>query len=179
MRRVLGVALVAVAVAACSHKPPPAITPAPRQTFEFTAESSPDSVRLRVTGNATIDSGWIRVQVVETQVTLPAGRAENWRGLTVRSMLATDYRRGWTSVAQARQVNVFRFLDFSKSPSEGPRSLKVEQPLSFMVPIPPGAVLADARLAFELEWVFIYSGYGETESRVAFSGPIVPVTVPR
>jgi hypothetical protein len=54
------------------------------------------------------------------------------------------------------------------------RTLAVEEPLSFLVPVPPGASLATSRLAFELEWVVVMGSFGDTDSRIAFSGPIPP-----
>lgn len=171
-------AIVAVAVlaTACSRQKP-AVAPAPASfpaTFAFTATSSADSaMEGRFEGTATYDQGWLTVSVPRTTITVPAGNSENWRNLTVRAFVATNYQRGdWKAIAQSRPVNIFRFLNFGATKWSERRTLPLEEPLSFTVPVPPGATAANSRLAFELEWVFVMGTFGDTDSRIAFSGPI-------
>jgi hypothetical protein len=173
--RILAVAMLA---AACSRAKP-VVAPAPPPppfpaSFVYTARTSADSIEASFEGTATYSSGWITVSVSRSVITLPPGNPENWRNLTVRAFLATDYRPGdWKAVAQSRPVNVFRFLNFSNRDKWAQRqALALEQPLSFVVPVPPGATAATSRLAFEIEWVYLMGAYGDTESRIAFSGPI-------
>jgi hypothetical protein len=124
-------------------------------------------------GTATYDNGWLTVSVPKSTVTVPAGNSENWRNLTVRAFVAANNGRGnWTAVAQSRPVNVFRFLNFGATRWSERRTLTLEAPLSFTVPVPPGATAGTSRLAFELEWVFVMGTFGDTDSRIAFSGPI-------
>ena len=174
--------LIAVAVAvlatACSRSkpvvaPPPAPTPFP-VSFAFVATSAADSaMQGTFEGTASYDKGWLTVRVPRTTVTVPPGNSENWRNLTVRAFVATDYRPGaWKAVAQSRPVNVFRFLNFGATKWSERRTLELEQPLSFLIPVPPGATAATSRLAFEMEWVFVMGAFGDTDSRIAFSGPI-------
>lgn len=154
-------------------------TPAPTpvlwpQEFAFVAETGADSaLQATVGGTATFDRGWLRVTVPRVVVTVPPGNPENWRNLTIRPFIATDYRPGdWKAVGESRPVNVFRFIDFSATRWSERRTVSVDQPLSFLVPIPPGAAPATSRLAFELEWVVVMGSFGDTDSRIAFSGPI-------
>jgi hypothetical protein len=166
----------AVLAAACSHQKvmvAPAPSPFPA-TFGFTATSAADSaMEGRFEGTAVYDHGWLTVSVPRTSITVPPGNSENWRNLTVRAFVATNYQRGeWKAVAQSRPVNVFRFLDFGATKWSERRTVVLEQPLSFVVPVPPGATAANSRLAFELEWVFVMGTFGDTDSRIAFSGPI-------
>jgi hypothetical protein len=124
-------------------------------------------------GTATYENGWLKVTVPKTTITVPPGNSENWRNLTVRSFVAANYGRGnWTAVAQSRPVNIFRFLNFGATRWTERRTLTLEAPLSFIVPVPPGATAENSRLAFELEWVFVMGSFGDTDSRVAISGPI-------
>jgi hypothetical protein len=177
----LVVVAVAIVATACSHAKPAVVTPAPAPfpaSFAFTATSAVDTTGLQGTfeGTATYADGWLTVSVPRATLTLPPANPENWRNVTVRAFLATDYRRGdWKAVAQARPVNVFRFMNFSNRDKWGQRqTLPLEQPLSFMVPVPKGATAATSRLAFEIEWVFVMGAYGDTDQRIAFSGPIPP-----
>jgi hypothetical protein len=143
-------------------------------TFTFTATSPADSLMEgSFQGSATYANGWLTVSVPKTVITVPPGNSENWRNLTVRAFVATDYQRGnRKAVAQSRPVNVFRFLNFSATRPSERRSLTLEAPLSFLVPVPPGATASTARLAFEIEWVFVMGTFGDTNSRIAISGPI-------
>jgi hypothetical protein len=173
------VALAAVTLAAaCSH-PKPVVTPGPTPfpaTFSFTATSPADTaMQGTFEGTATYANGWLTVTVPKTTVTVPPGNSENWRNLTIRAFVATDYQRGdWKAVAQSRPVNVFRFLNFGATRWSERRTLTLEAPLSFIVPAPPGATAKNSRLAFELEWVFVMGSFGDTDSRIAISGPISP-----
>jgi hypothetical protein len=127
----------------------------------------------RFEGTATYENGWLMVNVPKSMVTVPPGNSENWRNLTVRAFVAANYARGnWTAVAQSRPVNIFRFLNFGATKWSDRRTLALEAPLSFVVPVPPGATADNSRLAFELEWVFVMGTFGDTDSRIAFSGPI-------
>ena len=112
----LPILAAALFAAACSHQKP-AVTPAPSPfpaTFTFTATTSADSaMEGRFEGSAVYDQGWLTVSVPRTSITVPPGNSENWRNLTVRAFVATNYQRGeWKAVAQSRPVNVFRFLNF-------------------------------------------------------------------
>jgi hypothetical protein len=172
----IAVMAVATFAAACSHQPPvvaPALSPFPAE-FAFTATSPVDSaMQGTFEGTATYANGWLTVTVPKSVVTVPAGNSENWRNLTVRAFVAANYRMGnWTAVAQSRPVNVFRFLNFGATRWSERRTLALESPLSFVVPVPPGATAANSRLAFELEWIFVMGTFGDTDSRIAFSGPI-------
>jgi hypothetical protein len=175
-RTLLGTLAVTSLATACSHQKPvvaPAPSPFPA-TFSFTAKSDADSATEGAfEGSATYDKGWLTVTVPKTMITVPPGHSENWRNLTVRAFVATNYARGnWTAVAQSRPVNIFRFLNFGATKWSERRTLALETALSFVVPVPPGATAANSRLAFELEWVFVMGSYGDTDSRIAFSGPI-------
>lgn len=176
MRSFHGTLAAAMLAAACSHQKPKIVpTPEPfPATFTFIATSPADSLMEGTfEGTATYASGWLTVSVPKSVITVPPGNSENWRNLTVRAFVATDYERGnWKAVAQSRPVNVFRFLNFGASRWAERRSLTLEAPLSFVVPVPPGATAATARLAFELEWVFVMGSFGDTDSRIAISGPI-------
>lgn len=172
MASVLGMA----ASVGCSRaRPTPVPTPAAwPQEFAFVAETGVDSaLQATVAGTATLDRGWLRVTVPRAVLTVPPGNPENWRNLTIRPFIATDYRPGdWKAVAESRPVNVFRFIDFSATRWSDRRTVSIEQPLTFLVPIPPGALAATSRLAFELEWVVVMGSFGDTDSRIAFSGSI-------
>jgi hypothetical protein len=167
----------AILAAACSHQRP-VVAPAPEPfppSFAFVAESVVDSaMQGTFEGTATYSGGWLTVSVPKTTVTVPPGNSENWRNLTVRAFVATHYPGDWKAVAQSRPVNVFRFLNFGATQWSERRTLTLETPLSFLVPVPPGATAANSRLAFELEWVFVMGTFGDTDSRIAFSGPISP-----
>ena len=143
-------------------------------TWQFVAQSRPDSaMEGRFDGTATIEKDWISVVVPRAMLTVPPGNSENWRNLTVRAFVATDFCSGnWKAVAQARPVNVFRFIDFGRTKWSERRTVSVDEPLRFLVPIPPGASLSTSRLAFEMEWVYVFGTFGDTDSRFAFSGPI-------
>lgn len=176
-QRLLATTALLIVVGACSRSRP-VVAPAPYSgTFTFAAQSSADStLEGRFEGTATVANGWMTVSVPAPQITIAGGPAERWRSLTVRAFLATDFKPGaWKAVAQSRPVNIFRFIDYSRANRNDRRTVVLETPLTFMVPIPPGAPLATSRLAFELEWVFVVGNYGETDSRIAFSGPL-PVT---
>ena len=166
----------AIFASACSRqKPAVAPTPAPfPSAFTFTATSAADSaMQGTFEGTATYENGWLTVTVPKSTITVPPGNSENWRNLTVRAFVAANYERGnWTAVAQSRPVNVFRFLNFGATKWSDRRTLTLEAPLSFVVPVPPGATADHSRLAFELEWVFVMGTFGDTDSRIAFSGPI-------
>jgi hypothetical protein len=180
MTRVVAFVAALMLAQACS-RPRPAVMPAPtRTTFDFMAQSAVDDMlQGRFEGSATMDSGWMVVQIARSAITIPPGPAQNWRNLTVRAFLATDYTPGaWKAVAQSRPVNVFRFIDFARTREDERRTIPIDTTLRFMVPIPPGASLTTSRLAIEMEWVFVVGEYGETESRIAFSGPLLPRPVP-
>ena len=125
-------------------------------------------------GTATYGNGWLTVSVPKSTITLPPGNSENWRNLTVRAFVATNYPGDWKAVAQSRPVNVFRFLNLGQTRWSERRTLTLESPLSFTVPVPPGATAANTRLAFEMEWIFVMGSFGDTDSRIAFSGRISP-----
>ena len=169
---------VAALATACSRQQPivaaaPTAAPFP-VAFSFSAIGEADlAMQGTFEGTATYENGWLKVTVPKTTITVPPGNSENWRNLTVRSFVAFNYGRGnWTAVAQSRPVNVFRFLNFGRTNWTERRTLTLEAPLSFLVPVPPGATAENSRLAFELEWVFVMGSFGDTDSRVAFSGPI-------
>ena len=167
---------VATIAAACSRQAP-VVVPAPAPfpaTFTFTATSPADSaMQGAFEGTATYENGWLTVSVPKTVITVPPGNSENWRNLTVRAFVAKDFRQGdFKAVAQSRPVNVFRFLNFGATRWSERRALTLEAPLSFTVPVPPGATAANSRLAFELEWIFVMGSFGDSDSRIAFSGPI-------
>lgn len=179
MKQSITVVLALASLAtACSHrKPVVAVAPAPTPfpvVFGFSASSGADSLMEGTfEGTATYADGWLTVTVPKTTITVPPGNSENWRNLTVRSFVAANYGRGnWSAVAQSRPVNVFRFLNFGATRWTERRTLALEAPLSFLVPVPPGATAENSRLAFELEWVFVMGSFGDTDSRIAFSGPI-------
>ena len=170
-------AAVVLSVGACSRqKPVVAPAPAPPLTFQFVAATAADSaMEGTFEGTATLEKNWLTVVVPRSRITVPPGNSENWRNLTVRVFLATDYQPGpWKAVAQSRPVNVFRFIDFGRTNWSERRTLPIEQELRFMVPVPPGASLVTSRLAIELEWIFVVGEYGEADSRIAFSGPLPP-----
>jgi hypothetical protein len=177
-RSITTILAVATLAMACSRQAPvvtstPAPTPFP-VAFSFTATSQTDlAMEGTFEGTATYENGWLKVTVPKTTITVPPGNSENWRNLTVRSFVAANYGRGnWTAVAQSRPVNIFRFLNFGATRWTERRTLTLEAPLSFIVPVPPGATAENSRLAFELEWVFVMGSFGDTDSRVAISGPI-------
>jgi hypothetical protein len=176
-------ALLLLVAGACAKAPKVAPLPSPcgpgqrnpeRGTWQFVAQSRPDSaMEGRFEGTATLENNWITLVVPRAMLTVPPGNSENWRNLTVRAFFATDYCSGtWKAVAQARPVNVFRFIDFGSTKWTERRTLPIEEPLRFVVPIPPGAAFSTSRLAFEIEWVYVFGTFGDTESRFAFSGPI-------
>ena len=179
MKRSLIFALaVAMIATACARQKPgvmPAPAPAPfPATFTFTATSPADSsMEGTFEGTATYENGWIAVSIPRATVTVPPGNSENWRNLVVKAFVAKDYRSGdFKAVAQSRPVNIFRFLNFGATRWTERRTLTLEAPLSFTIPVPPGATAANSRLAFELEWIFVMGTFGDTDSRIAFSGPI-------
>jgi hypothetical protein len=170
-------ALAMVFLSAGCSRARPAIVPAPAPfpaSFSFVATSPADSaMQGTFEGTATYDASWLTVKVTRVTITVPPGRAENWRNLTVRAFVASNFRPGdWKALAQSRPVNVFRFLNFGATNWSERRTLILEEPLSFVVPVPPGATSATSRLAFELEWVVVMGTFGDTDSRIAFSGPI-------
>lgn len=170
--------IAAIILAAGCSRARPAAVPAPApawpQRFDFVAETVADSaMEGTFEGSATFDGGWLTITVPRATVTVPPGNSENWRNLTVRAFVASDYRPGeWKALAQSRPQNIFRFLDFGSTPWSARRTLPIEKPLSFVVPVPPGATAATSRIAIELEWVFVMGTFGDTDSRIAFSGPI-------
>ena len=175
----VSLALAIITTACSQQKPVVASAPLPAPfpaTFTFTATGAADlAMEGTFEGTATYENGWLRVTVPKTTITVPPGNSENWRNLTVRSFVAANYGRGdFTAVAQSRPVNIFRFLNFGATRWTERRTLTLEAPLSFMVPVPPGATAENSRLAFELEWVFVMGSFGDTDSRLAFSGPISP-----
>jgi hypothetical protein len=179
MNRSITTILAAAALAAACSRQTPVVAPNPAPTpfpasFSFTATGAADlAMQGTFEGTATYENGWLTVTVPKTTITVPPGNSENWRNLVVRSFVAANYRRGdYTAVAQSRPVNVFRFLNFGATRWTERRTLTLEAPLSFVVPVPPGATAENSRLAFELEWVFVMGSFGDTDSRVAISGPI-------
>ena len=177
-RSITTILAVATLATACSRQQP-IVTPAPAPTpfpvaFTFTARSQTDlAMEGTFEGTATYENGWLKVTVPKTTITVPPGNSENWRNLTVRSFVAANYGQGnWTAVAQSRPINIFRFLNFGATRWTERRTLTLETPLSFIVPVPPGATAGNSRLAFELEWVFVMGSFGDTDSRIAISGPI-------
>jgi hypothetical protein len=171
---------VLVSAAACSHQAPVTVpVPAPALSLPFSIATPEDTVRGYFKGTARQTGTWIDVTIDTATVDVPAGRPELWRGLTVSAFVAADFNRGdFRAPAEARPVNVFRFLDFSKSDYGAKRTVRIESPLHFLVPIPPGAALSAARLGIQMEWVFPYGGYGESDTRLAFTQPLVPPPVP-
>ena len=173
-RSLLALAVAMLATACSRQKPVVAAAPSPfPAVFTFTAKGTADSLMQGTfEGTATYANGWLTVNVPITTITVPPGNSENWRNLTVRSFVATNYPGDWKAIAQSRPVNIFRFLNFGATRWSERRTLTLESPLSFTVPVPPGATAANSRLAFELEWVFVMGSFGDTDSRIAFSGPI-------
>jgi hypothetical protein len=173
-RALLATTALAVAASGCARSKP-TVSPKPYSgTFSFIAQTGADSaLEGRFEGTASVENNWVTVEIPRTILTIPPGSPENWRNLTVRAFLATDYQPGsWKAAVQSRPVNVFRFIDFSRTENTVRRTLPLETPLRFLVPVPPGASLATSRLAFELEWTFVMGSYGDTDSRIAFSGPL-------
>jgi hypothetical protein len=171
------IAAVALAASAACSQARPATVPTPAafpDSFSFVATSPADSaMQGTFEGTATYSGGWLTLTVPKVTITVPPGKAENWRNLTIKAFVASDFRLGdWKAPAESRPVNVFRFLNFGATNWAERRTLTLETPLSFVVPAPPGATAATSRLAFELEWVVVMGSYGDTDSRIAFSGPI-------
>jgi hypothetical protein len=151
--------------------PVPAAFP---DSFSFVATSPADSaMQGTFEGTATYEAGWLTLKVPRVTITVPGGKAENWRNLTIKAFIASNFARGdWKAPAESRPVNVFRFLNFGATNWAERRTLTLETPLSFVVPAPPGATPATSRVAFELEWVTVMGSYGDTDSRIAFSKAI-------
>lgn len=162
-------------VAAGRARARPAVGPAPLSgTFAFLAQTPSDSMMEgRFDGTVTIENNWLTVEIPRGIITIPPGPPENWRNLTVRAFLATDYQPGlWKASVQSRPVNVFRFIDFPQNGNDRRRTIPLGTPLRFLIPIPPGASLETSRLAVELQWVYVMGSAADTESRIAFSGPL-------
>jgi hypothetical protein len=159
----------------CARNAPPGM-PAPAESFSFTAQALPDSILDgSVEGTATVDGKWITVVVTGARLTVPPGSRDRWRSLTLRSFLAVDYRPGpWKMLAQSAPINVWPYLEFPReSAGSGKTPIVINKSMTFLVAIPPGASITTSRLAFEIEWVTLFKGWGETESNFAFSQPIV------
>ena len=174
-----GVALAGLAVLGCAGRRV-RVEPTPDATTSFVAQGVPDpQVEGRFEGTATIRGGWIHIVVSKAQLVLPPGDRETWRNLRVRAFLAVDYNQGsWTAAVESRPVIVWRFMDWpANSPAGTRRTVPLNDTLRFLVPIPPGANLSTSRLAFETEWTFAVAGYGETDSRFAFT-PLTPSRPP-
>jgi hypothetical protein len=172
MKRSVFVVLLA---AACSHPATAVVRPAPPLTLPFSVSTPDDSVRGHFKGTARQDGNWIDVTIDTAVVDLPPGRPELWRGLEISAFIAADYNRGdFKAPAQSRPVNVFRFLDFSRTDNAGRRTLRIDTPLHFLVPVPSGALLGASRLGIQMQWVFAFGGYGESDSRIAFTSFLVP-----
>ena len=172
-RHLSGIAVVLLIATACTRSRP--ITqPLPSASFPFVAETPRDTaLGARFEGTVVLAGGWMTVVVPRAMMDFPPGRPENWRNLTVRAFAATDVDRGpWKAVAQSRPVNVFPFIDFGRAHGTDRRTLPVDSELRLMVPIPPGASLSTTKLGIEVEWIFVQDGYGETDSRIAFTRPI-------
>lgn len=165
---------------ACSRNPPP-VEPLPGDRISFVAQTSRDTiVEGAFEGTAVSRDGWIDVVVSRTTLTFPPGPPERWRSLTIRSFVAVDYRRsGWTAPVESTPVNVWRFLAFPRGPAPQNRtSVTLDSALHFLIPIPPGASLTTSRLGFEVEWVTLFNGYGQTEANYAISEPLVTTRPP-
>lgn len=172
-RPLIAVAVI-VAAGACARTRP-VTGPAPLSgTYAFVAQTEADSaMEGRFEGTITFGNNWLTVDILRTVITIPPGPPENWRNLTVRAFVATDYQPGWWKASvEARPVNVFRFIDFSRTQNTDRRTLPVQTPLRFVVPVPPGASVATSRLALELQWIYVLGTAADTESRIAFSGPL-------
>lgn len=152
-------------------------TPSPSQTMSFAIQTGRDTiVEATIDGTAVIRDGWISVVVPKATLTFPPGPAERWRSLTIRSFVAADYGLGtWKAPVESTPINVWRFMGFPRVPvDQGRISITLNDTLRFTVAIPPGASLTTSRLAFEVEWVTLYKGYGQTESNYGFSRPLAP-----
>jgi len=177
--RIVAVVGSAFLLQACAANRPR--EPGPAESITFAAQTAHDTiVEGAFEGTAVIRDGWITMVVPKATLTFPPGPPERWRSLTIRSFLAVDYRLGaWTAPVESTPVNVWRFLEFPRGPApEGRTSITLKDTLRYLIPIPPGASLAMSRLAFEVEWVTLYKGYGQTESNFGFSGPLVTTRPP-
>ncbi len=174
LHRWLATTVLLVVASACSRAKPVVTPTAAASAFAFVAQTATDSaMEGKFEGTITVENNWLTVEIPRGIVTVPPGPPENWRNLTVRAFLATDYKPGiWKASVQSRPVNVFRFIDFTRSQNEQRRTLPLETSLRFLVPIPPGASLATSLLAIELEWIYVMGTAADTESRIAFSGPL-------
>jgi hypothetical protein len=165
---------------ACARNSPP-VAPIPGETISFTAQTSRDTiVEGAFAGTAVSRDGWIDVIVSKTTLTFPPGPPERWRSLTIRSFVAVDDRRsGWRAPVESTPVNVWRFLVFPRGPAPQSRtSITLDSALHYVIPIPPGASLATSRLGFEVEWVTLFNGYGQTEANYAISKPLAATRPP-
>jgi hypothetical protein len=176
------VALVATTLIACARNRAEPKPLAGDATFAFTAETPADTVLTGTfAGTATIHDQYISVVIPRASISFPAGEAMRWRGLVIHAFVAADFAGGsWRAPVESRPTNLWRFLDFPPRPLAVRTSIALNEPLRFLVPIPPGTDLAKARLALEIEWVSLFARTGETvlkygqpESNIAFSGPIV------
>jgi hypothetical protein len=173
--RLASLVVCALILIGCARNPP-RTTPGAVESFTFTAQTRPDSIlEGSVEGTATVDGKWITVVVTGARLTVPPGSRDRWRSLTLRSFLAVDYRPGsWRMLAQSAPINAWPYLEFPRqSAGEVKTPIVINKSMTFLVAIPPGASIATSRLAFEIEWVTLFKGWGETESNFAFSQPIV------
>jgi hypothetical protein len=166
--------------AACARNPSP-VAPLPVETISFSAQTGRDTiVEGAFEGTALVRDGWIDVVVSKTMLTFPPGPPERWRSLTIRSFVAVDYSRtGWRAPVESTPVNVWRFMAFPRGPAPQARMpITLDSALHYLIPIPRGASLATSRLGFEIEWVTLFNGYGQTESNFGISGPLVTTRPP-
>jgi hypothetical protein len=165
---------------ACARNPPP-VAPIPVETISFSAQTGRDTiVEATFAGTAVSRGGWIDVVVSKTTLTFPPGSPERWRSLTIRSFVAVDYSRsGWRAPVESTPINVWRFLAFPRGAAPQSRtSITLDSALHYLIPIPPGASLATSRLGFEVEWVTLFNGYGQTEANYAISEPLAATRPP-
>jgi len=178
--RVAGVAGTAVLLQACSRNPPPA-EPLPGDRISFAAQTSRDTiVEGAFEGTAVSRDGWLDVVVSTATLTFPPGPPERWRSLTIRTFVAVDYTRaGWRAPAESTPVNVWRLMEFPRGAPPGARTpITLDSALHYLIPIPPGASLGTSRLGFEVEWVTLFNGYGQTEANYAISNPLATTRPP-
>lgn len=178
--RLAWVVACSILFAACAWNPPP-VEPLPGETITFAAQTGRDTiVEGAFEGFASVRGGWIDVVVSRTTLTLPPGPPERWRSLTIRSFVAVDYRRsGWKAPVESTPVNVWRFMAFPRNPAPQVRMpITLDSALHYLIPIPPGASLATSRLGFEIEWVTLFNGYGQTEANYAITEPLVTTRPP-
>ena len=179
-RALVAVSLTVPSACARSH---PQTAPAPDATFEFTAQSGVDTLDGQFSGRALVHDGWMQVTVDRASINFPPGESMRWRSVVLHAFVAAEYNgQSWTAPVESRPTNLWPYLSFPPRPLPERTPINVRTPLRFLVPIPPSTDLSKARLALEIEWVALYREqgheYGQTETNVAFSQPIVLKRLP-